>query len=178
MSEAFQNFTKRDDVIKLVRPGGVGIELGVAEGAFSERLLSHNILSHLYSVDMYAGDRKHDTQQYLRALKRLEPYRDKNTIIRMRFDEAVYLFDDGYFDFIYIDGYAHTGQEGGLTLREWFPKLKKGGIFSGDDYSPQRWPLVVQVVDDFVEKNGLELNLIDCSEDVSYSGYPTWFAYK
>lgn len=178
MTGNYDELKQRDDVVTLVKPGGIGIELGVAEGAFSERLLKRNILSYLFSVDMYAGDRKHDTEQYIRALKRLDPYRGKNSVIRMRFDEAVHLFDDDYFDFIYIDGYAHTGQEGGQTLNEWFPKLKKGGIFAGDDYRESKWPLVVQVVNSFVEKHDLQLNIINCSEDVSYSGHPTWFAIK
>lgn len=178
MPGLYAHLKRRDDVVTLVKSGGIGVELGVAEGAFSERILNRNVLSYLYSIDMYAGDRKHDTEQYIRALKRLDPFRDRNSVLRMRFDEAVRMFDDEYFDFIYIDGYAHTGQEGGQTLRDWFPKLKKGGVFSGDDYSEKRWPLVVQVVDEFVSEHGLQLNVIDCSEDASYSAYPTWFAIK
>jgi hypothetical protein len=162
----------------LVSSGGIGIELGVAEGVFSERILSTHKLSHLYSVDMYAGDRGHDIQQYSKAVKRLMPYKNNNTILKMTFEEALDLFEDEYFDFIYIDGYAHTGQDDGKTFRDWFPKLKKGGIFSGDDYSPH-WPKVIEQVDKFTNSNELDLNIIECSEPNSvWSEHPTWWVRK
>jgi hypothetical protein len=65
----------------------------------------------------------------------------------------------------------------GATFRDWFPKLKRGGIIAGDDYSPE-WPLVVAAVDAFVAENSLELHVIDCREDQWNSMYPTWFAMK
>ncbi len=168
---------RRDDVVSLVRPGGVGIELGVAEGVFSERLLLRGVLSHLYSVDMYAGDRGHDNEQYKRALRRLGPFRDRNTLIKMPFNEVLDLFPDESFDFIYVDGYAHTGEEGGKTFDDWYPKLKPGGLLAGDDYCPD-WPLVMESVDRFLATNGLPLNVIDCREDLAYCKYPTWFTRK
>lgn len=173
----FKELTRRDDIIDLVAKGGVGIELGVAEGILSERFLKRNILSHLYSVDMYAGDRGHNDEQYKRALKKLMPFRDKSTLIKLRFDVALNLFEDEYFDFIYVDGYAHTGEEFGATFSDWYPKLKPGGILAGDDYH-EDWPLVVQAVDQFLIKEGLPFNLIDCSEDGAYCRYPTWFTFK
>jgi len=168
----------RHDVAKLVNPGGVGIELGVAEGVFSERVLRKSSLSFLYGVDMYAGDRGHDIDQYRRALARLMPFRGRQTILKMRFDEALSLFPDEYFDFIYVDGYAHTGEEEGRTLVDWYPKLRPGGIFAGDDYSPD-WPKVVAAVDAFCSNHGLGLNVIDCREPGSvWSEYPTWWTSK
>jgi len=168
---------RRDDVVELVRQGGVGIELGVAEGFLSERFLQHKVLSHLYSIDMYAGDRGHDDDQYRRAIARLVPFRDANTLVKLRFDDALHLFPDEYFDFIYVDGYAHTGEEAGATFRDWYPKLKPGGIMAGDDYCPE-WPLVVEAVDRFLALERLPLNVIDCREDVAYSKYPTWYTVK
>lgn len=168
---------RRDDVISLVRPGGVGIELGVAEGVLSERFLNRGVLSHLYSVDMYSGDRGHDVEQYKRALRRLAPFRDRNTVIKMRFDEALDLFADSTFDFIYVDGYAHTGEEAGQTFHDWYPKLKPGGVMAGDDYCSE-WPLVVQAVDRFLSDKALTLHVIDCREDAAYCKYPTWYTRK
>lgn len=176
--EARRNFLhSRDDVITLVRHGGIGIELGVAEGILSERFLRRSVLSHLYSVDMYAGDRGHDVAQYRRALERLAPYRDRNTLVKMRFDEALAMFPDNSFDFIYVDGYAHTGEEGGQTFYDWLPKLKPGGVMAGDDYCAE-WPLVVAAVDRFLAEHQMPLFVIDCREDAAYCKYPTWFTRK
>ena len=170
-------FNRRDDVATLIRPGGIGIELGVAGGDFSQRIFERSQVGYLFSVDAWAGDRGHGTAQYMEAIVRLNAYRDRNSILRMRFDEAAHLFGEGSLDFIYVDGYAHNGEEGGKTFWEWYPKLKPGGIIAGDDYHAD-WPLVVSAVDDFVARNGLELFVIQCSEDSWNSRYPTWFAFK
>ncbi len=169
--------TSRDQVVTLAARGGIGVELGVAEAGLSQKLLGHQVLSHLFCIDMYAGDRGHDVEQYKRAIARLLPFRDRSTLIKLRFDEALDLFPDAFFDFIYVDGYAHTGEEGGQTIADWYPKLKPGGIVAGDDYHP-RWPLVLEAVHAFVAERGLPLYLIDCAEDVPYARYPTWFTAK
>jgi len=181
MSQAFRKlaktFTRREHVATLFNKGGVGIELGVAAGDFSERLLQFDHVGYLFSVDMWAGDRGHGVEQYREAIARLSPYRDRNALMRMRFDEALPLFGDESLDFIYVDGYAHDGELDGATFRDWFPKLKRGGIIAGDDYAPE-WPLVVKSVDAFVVEHGLELHVIDCHEETWNSMYPTWFAMK
>lgn len=171
------SFTRRDDVATLFRNDGIGVELGVAAGDFSERILKRSKVRYLYSIDMWAGDRGHDILQYREAIARLHPYRDRNTLFRMRFDEALPLFDDGSLDFIYVDGYAHDGELNGQTFREWYPKLRPGGIIAGDDYHAD-WPLVMTAVDRFVADYGLELHVINCREDAWNSMYPTWFAMK
>jgi hypothetical protein len=171
------NFTLRDHVATLFCERAVGVELGVAAGDFSERLLRYPHVGYLYSIDMWAGDRGHGIEQYREAIARLAPYRDRNAIIRLRFDEALGLFADESFDFIYVDGYAHDGELNGRTFHDWYPKLKRGGIIAGDDYAPD-WPLVMAAVDAFCAENSLELHVIDCREDSWNSMYPTWFAIK
>lgn len=170
--------TRRGDIARLVRYRGIGVELGVAEGMFSETLLKTGRFSHLFSVDRWAHDRGHDTDEYKRALSRLLPYKSKNTILRMSFDEAVDLFPDEYFDFIYIDGYAHTGQEEGVTLKQWWPKVKKGGVFAGDDYI-EGFEKVVSAVDEFSYKiNRNPYVLKPTVIENIWSKYPSWIIIK
>lgn len=148
------------------------IELGVARGDHSAQILSYTDPEYLYSVDMYAGDRNHDVVQYRLALSHLDRFRSRNTLLRMRFDEALPLFADSYFDIIYVDGYAHTGEEEGKTFTDWWSKLKPGGLFCGDDYHSQ-WPKVVEEVDRFIAKQGLEMIVFPTTDH-----FQTWFAYK
>lgn len=156
----------------------MGIELGVAEGEFAYRLLQKPTFSFLYGVDAYAGDRGHDIDQYKRVLRRLDVFRNRYSLLQMRFDQAVDLFDDHTFDFVYVDGYAHTGEEGGATFRDWWPKLRPGGVFAGDDYDPA-WPDVVKQVDQFLGEHALTGYLIPFVEkDTPYCKYPTWFTIK
>ncbi|HYD84363.1 MAG TPA: class I SAM-dependent methyltransferase [Opitutus sp.] len=174
----YAHLKKRDDVALLLPSGSIGIELGVAEGELASRLLKAPMLRFLYGVDAYAGDRGHDIDQYKRVLRRLDCYRHRYSLLQMRFDQALDLFDDASFDFIYVDGYAHTGEEGGATFREWWPKLKPGGVFAGDDYDPA-WPDVVRHVDAFLADQQLTGFVIPYVEsETPYCKYPTWFTLK
>lgn len=176
------NFTRRYDIASVLKEGGVGVELGVAEGFFSRKILEFSRLKYLYSVDMYAGDRGHGTDQYKHALRQLDPFRDRNAILRMRFDEAVDLFPDEYFDFIYVDGYAHTGEEAGDTFFDWYAKLKVGGIIAGDDYDAVMWPGVVSSVNQFAALANIEVMVVQVSEEARteniWSRHATWLAVK
>lgn len=168
---------RRDHVAKLFAKDAVGVELGVAAGDFSERILKNDNVAYLFSIDMWAGDRGHGIEQYREAITKLDPYKARNSIMRMRFDEALPLFADESLDFIYVDGYAHDGELNGQTFRDWFPKLRRGGIIAGDDYADD-WPLVVSAVNSFAEENKLEIHVIECSENTWNSKYPTWLAVK
>ena len=154
------------------------MELGVAKGIFSELMLQKSNLGYLYGIDMYA-DEGHDIEQYRSALARLEPFRERNAILRMRFKEALPLFPDEYFDFIYVDGYANEGEEGGSTFYEWFPKLKRGGVFAGHDYDPH-WPLVIKAVDKFVAENKLSVFTVGGEADPIdvANRYSSWFVFR
>ena len=139
---------------------GIGVELGVARGHYSKIILAHGIVERLYSIDRWSGDRGHGFNQYAETFHALKPYTRRNTIIRSTFHEALSLFDDDFFDFIYIDGYAHAGQEQGTTLYEWWPKLKDGGMFSGHDYA-EKYPETISAVDKFSKEKERPFNLTD-----------------
>jgi hypothetical protein len=97
----------------------------------------------------------------------------------MRFNEALPLFPDQYFDFIYVDGYAANGEEGGGTLYDWWPKLRRGGVFAGHDYSPD-WPLVMKAVDSFTSEMGLRLFTVGGEPDSADTAnlYASWFTVR
>ena len=167
----------RQDVLRLLGDGTglVGVELGVAAGEFSRRMVASGRFQTFFGVDMYADT--HDVQQYKQALRHVGlfgPYK----LLRMTFAEAFDLFEDESLDFIYIDGYAHTGQEGGETIWTWARKVKVGGLIAGDDYHAD-WPLVVEAVDTFAAETGFDLI---CTTEIetgtNYSGHPSWAMLK
>ena len=174
MGHIFMKLKYRHDIINLVKENGIGIELGVAQGEFAERILKCNHLSEFHGVDKY--DDHHNEREYQQTLKKLMVYKNY-TLHRMYFHEALDLFPDNYFDFIYIDGYAHTGQDNGKTLKDWYSKCKVGGVFSGDDYCEQ-YNKTMQSVDNFIKKYDLELHLIKCFENTIWSRNPTWYTFK
>jgi hypothetical protein len=167
----------RHHILRLLgdRNGLVGVELGVAGGEFSNRMVASGRFAEFFGVDMYADT--HDVEQYKQALRRVglhAPYK----LLRMTFAEAWELFEDESLDFVYIDGYAHSGQEGGETIWMWARKVKVGGLIAGDDYHSD-WPLVVEAVDRFIADTGFELMVTtEIEENVDYAGHPSWAAVK
>jgi len=165
------NYKAREEIVKLLACNAIAVELGVAEGKFSKKLLDNHSFSILYGIDIYAGDRGHDDAQYNSAKKLTEEYEDYK-LIRKKFEEALQDFPDEYFDFIYIDGYAHTGNESGKTMQDWYPKLKSGGIFSGDDYT-ERYRENFDAVNNFAKQYELELSVIN-----DWNSHRTWLCKK
>lgn len=154
--------------------GNIGVELGVASGRFTKRLLQTGKFQILFGVDTYADI--HDTSEYKDAIKTIG-IGTNHKLLRLTFDDALDIFPDEYFDFIYVDGFAHTGEEGGQTIIDWYQKLKVGGIMSGDDYH-EDWPLVMWAVNHFASQIGAKISLTGQTESERYSQYPTWFFRK
>lgn len=166
----------RQDVISPLRgTDNVGIELGVAAGSFSAKLASSGKFQKLFGVDSYS-DYYHHVEEYRRAIENIGLW-ENYSLLRMTFDQARKLFSDNTFDFIYVDGFAHTGQEGGHTLADWWPTLRAGGVLAGDDYHPD-WPLVMWAVNEMVDQLGLDLHVTDTVDTTSYNRYPSWFVRK
>lgn len=169
--------TRRHDILQLLgnRTNLTGVELGVAGGGFSARMVSSGKFDTFFGIDMYADT--HDVNQYKQALRHVglfSPYK----LLRMSFSQAYDLFEDESLDFIYIDGYAHSGQEGGETIWHWARKVKQGGLIAGDDYHSD-WPLVKDAVDAFTGVTGFELNVTTIVEpDIDYAAHPSWGMIK
>lgn len=86
-------------------------------------------------------------------------------IYRQYSHDAVENFPDEYFDLIYIDGdHSYNGCK--QDIEDWWPKVKKGGLFLGDDYSHQHARVtgmkfeVIRAVDEFVKKNNLTMYVV------------------
>ena len=80
---------------------GYGVELGVASGHFSDHILKNSRLKLLFSIDRWNDHHTHE--EYIRAANMLNQHRERSVILKMPFEEAIHLFKDELFDFIYID---------------------------------------------------------------------------
>uniref|UniRef100_A0A7S4K8D8 Methyltransferase domain-containing protein n=1 Tax=Guillardia theta TaxID=55529 RepID=A0A7S4K8D8_GUITH len=177
IDERATSFCRRDIPSVIYDPktnGSRAIELGVASGKFSFELLQTRNISYLFSVDSWDDEqRDHFIDEYFATLQYLAPFCHKNMVLRMTFEHASSFFPNGFFDFVYIDGYAHNGQENGNTLKEWYGKVRGGGILAGHDYDLKEWPLTYHHVNKFANENGLRIHLTDACDDV----YRSWFVF-
>lgn len=143
----------------------IGLEIGCYEGKNANNLLENLNIKELHGVDPY--------QQYVDWNGGLtcHPYDPAEKIANERLskfsnfikhkktsDDAVSDFQDSMFDFIFIDG-LHTYEQVLMDCRNYYSKLKPGGIFSGHDFT-----LITGVniaVKQFAEEIGKEIKTME-----------------
>lgn len=161
-----------DLVAKFKNP--IGLEIGTDYGWTTEYLLSKIDGLKLYGVDPYINyidwnsnalnDRDYAYETFM---KKLSDYvGEKYQHIRKTSDDAAKEFEDEFFDFIFIDG-IHTYEQVKLDLANYYPKLKKGGLFCGHDYKTISG--VTAAVDEFAAEN--KVTILKAKQDV-------WYWYK
>lgn len=144
-----KNFEHRDELIYSLNElvgQGKGVEIGVFKGDFSKVILE-NWGGTLYMVDVWkplgeeyedsSNHREHVTA-YSDTMNKINGLEDRGVMIRATSKIASEIFEDESLDFIFIDAnHAYDFVKEDINL--WFPKLKKGGIFSGHDYINMDW---------------------------------------
>lgn len=139
----------RKDLARLFRTLGFasGAEVGVALGIYSKQLCTRNPELHLLCVDNWAAypafppDNPAMTQEQMdarfeRARLRLVPL--NVTIARMSSVAAAATVRDGSLDFVYIDA-SHILPDVIADLAAWTPKVRRGGIIAGHDFTHTRF---------------------------------------
>jgi predicted O-methyltransferase YrrM len=138
------------------------VEIGVRRGRLSILLVQVPTLERLYLIDTWADDEpfnkndpdKTKVKKNARSVKRWARSQPNVTVLHMSSSQAVEEFADGSIDFVYLDG-DHSFAGVTSDIRHYVPKLRKGGIISGDDYN---LPTVSKVVDELIPNRNLILN--------------------
>jgi Methyltransferase domain len=152
---------------------GMGVEVGVQQGAFSEAILRRWRGRKLISVDSWteaprdeyvdvANVTQGDHERfYAQTVERLREFGERSVIWRTTSVEAAARIEPRSLDFIYLDArhdYASVKED----LEAWCHKLRPGGIFSGHDYVDGTLPMgvfgVKSAVDEFFGELGLRVN--------------------
>ena len=114
----------------------VGAEIGVSAGDNAFDMLVKLNINTLFLIDPYVGFAQWSQaklDEHLRTAKSLlHNFNYKIIWLRKKSVEAVEDLYDGELDFIYIDGdHSYEGTYNDLEL--YWPKVKKGGLFCGDN---------------------------------------------
>lgn len=163
--------------IKRLGDNVVGLEIGTCRAESTAYLLDKcpNI-NKLYTVDPYKAYMDWNgeiTQEVLDkfmevAKKNLKPFGDRVIMIREASGDALDNFDGNVFDFIFVDG-DHSYDATLADCENYYPYLKKGGLFCGHDYSSIQG--VYDAVNHFRSKNSI-------TSPINLSTNSTFFWYK
>jgi len=142
------------------------VEIGAWKGKSSAFMAVEIINSEkdiiLHVVDHFQGSEEHQTEGDVvegilkqTFLSNTAPVEDVIQLWPMHSALAVSHFEDRSLDFVFIDA-AHDYESVKEDITMWLPKVKRGGVIAGDDYST--WPGVKQAVDEIfpnAEKRGI-----------------------
>lgn len=138
-----------------------GAEVGIAEGYHAWKYLKFikNIKT-VYLIDPYQiykmeGKTIDYTGSKKEALKRLRPFEGRIFWYRVTSLQASKKFEDEELDFVYIDA-NHSYKSVLEDITAWYPKVKKGGVIGGHDFSG-KFPGVTKAVVEYAEKNKIEI---------------------
>ncbi len=148
---------RRRTLLNELTPDGIGVEVGTWKGNFAARILVTAKPRTLHLVDPW---RFHAEEDYAAAcyggqatggqadvesiyqgvLARFSKEIHDGVVVihRMTSEEAVGRFDDNSLDWVYIDGDHHYSAVK-ADLQLWYPKVRPGGLLTGDDMETGRW---------------------------------------
>ena len=136
----------RGKLLESLPKGGIVAEVGVWEGNFSQRILEICAPKELHLIDPWLfqpefggtgfgrkknKDRMQDIYEEVRTKFADTP---AVSIHRGKSEDAFAAFEDGYFDWVYLDGNHHApfiDNDIAIALE----KVKPNGIIAGDDYN-------------------------------------------
>ena len=161
-----RNIIMFDLVINDFPKNGIWVELGSWMGRSAVyctvELLNTDKMGKFYCIDTWQGGDGIENHQYVKNgtlkqvfLKNIVPVAEHVTPIESLSWEAASQFDDNSVDFCYVDA-LHTYKGVLKDLNAWWPKIKPGSFFAGDDYT-KGWPGVQQAVWDFFRSQDIKV---------------------
>jgi hypothetical protein len=155
----------------------VGCEIGVCYGWNMHFMLEKLSIQKIYGIDPYEpyidGPAGFVNEETLAEMKRQFK---ENTIkfnsvvfIEKKSDEAHVEIEDNSLDFVFIDG-DHSYQQVLKDLRNYYPKVKPGGIFSGHDFCFDH-------DNDFPVRRALE-TFFGSTSNLKFCKNDSWYTWK
>jgi hypothetical protein len=153
----------------------IGAEIGVWMGDFTEQILSVVDPQQLHIIDPWVSQPQADDDLYrIQQLQMDLIYErvadrfagdDRVVLHRTLSEEAARDFTDGSLDWVYIDG-NHSYEFVKKDLELYLPKLKSGGLLTGDDHlwRPDLGYPVKRAVDEMIESGRVEKEWIRRSQ--------------
>jgi predicted O-methyltransferase YrrM len=126
----------------------IGVYQGRGTSMWNTILINENLEYEYKAIDHFEGSSEHNKSidYYGITIDNLKPIIDKIEVIKNDSVSESKNYDNEYFDIVYIDA-SHEYELVIEDIKNWLPKVKKGGIICGDDYI-SGWPSVILAVDE------------------------------
>lgn len=142
----------------------VGVEVGVYRGATALQVLQKRPYVTHIMVDpwnaatfgsrydrapgqMQHGSQEHFDQVYEELMRKLQTYKGRAQVMRMRSVEAATQVEPHSLDYVFIDG-EHSYEAVREDIVAWFPKIKHGGWIGGHDYNSEGYEGLKKAVEE------------------------------
>lgn len=124
----------------------IGVYKGRGTAMWVVELINRGIQFDYFAVDHFLGSEEHDKgiDYYSITKGNLCSIIDKITLVNNDSISQAALYEDNYFDIVYIDA-SHDYHAVLADVAAWLPKVKPGGIICGDDYI-MGWPGVMTAI--------------------------------
>lgn len=129
----------REHLLEVLPKNGIIAEIGVDNGFFTEQIINIAKPKKLYLIDSWSSKRYGQNKfEFVKNKFSQEIKNKKIEILRSNSIDTAELFQNNYFDWIYIDtdhSYSTTVQE----LNAYENKIKDNGFICGHDYVMGNW---------------------------------------
>lgn len=154
------------DTSKELKIVEIGVYKGRGTALWNVELINKGIKYDYYAVDHFEGSEEHKlagiVPTHEQVIQNLNCFADNLSIIKMDSISASKLFKAKSLDLVYIDG-SHDYKSVLKDIKAWYPKLKNGGVISGDDFN-EHWKGVVDAVIEFASFKNLTIEKIGGSQ--------------
>ena len=121
-------------IVRMLRPSTLvelGTHCGDSYSAFCQATRACDLQTKCFAVDTWEGDSQagYYGDEVFRELSEFHDasYGEFSKLLRMRFDQALPLFDEGCIDLLHIDG-LHTYEAVREDFETWLPKMSESGL--------------------------------------------------
>lgn len=165
--EAFHKIAHRKEIPSFLKKWNLDTnlcEIGVRMGGNFTCLLQADP-KNVYGIDFWQEDGFFSQEQqdkYYNNMKQMEASDKRIKIIKDFSLNAVNLFEDNFFDYVYIDA-NHLYEAISQDIKEWYKKVKIGGVLGGHDYvrKPRRQKELIlagvkRAIDEFLKENNIK----------------------
>lgn len=147
---------------------GDTVEVGCAEGFFTEEMLrwalsgTHYMVDNWGMIDGVTGDGNFPNEwhekNYNDAMSRIEPYAHRVVVLRGMSTEMAKQIPDNSVVCVYVDA-GHSYESVKADIEAFYPKLVAGGVMAFHDYEATEYG-VKQAVNEFAKQHNLTVHFI------------------